>query len=228
MAAAPTPPRASPSCARGLRAARSPRSGAPPHRSARSHARPRWQPPPPSPLLAGWAKTSSAASARMATAPTPPRASPSCARGSRAAPSPRSSAPLHCSARSCARPHWHLPPPSPLLAGWVPTSSAVSASVATSVGTSGTPPRASPSCARGSGAAPSPRSSAPPHRSAHSRARPGWHPPPLLTLARSLGGNRLCGIGFDGRGTYTTEGITKLCEGLRGSAITSIKCAAAP
>tara|TARA_B100000795_G_scaffold34108_1_gene22472 strand:+ start:321 stop:452 length:132 start_codon:yes stop_codon:yes gene_type:complete len=43
-----------------------------------------------------------------------------------------------------------------------------------------------------------------------------------------LGGNRLCGIGFDGRGTYTTEGTTKLCEGLRGSAITSIKCAAAP
>ena len=28
--------------------------------------------------------------------------------------------------------------------------------------------------------------------------------------------------------TYTTVGITKLCEGLKGSAITSIKCAATP
>ena len=29
-------------------------------------------------------------------------------------------------------------------------------------------------------------------------------------------------------GTYTDEGITKLCEGLKGSAVTSLKCAAAP
>jgi len=29
-------------------------------------------------------------------------------------------------------------------------------------------------------------------------------------------------------GTYTTEGLTKLCEGLKGSAITSLECAAAP
>ena len=29
-------------------------------------------------------------------------------------------------------------------------------------------------------------------------------------------------------GTYTAEGITKLCEGLKGSAIASIKCAATP
>jgi len=28
-------------------------------------------------------------------------------------------------------------------------------------------------------------------------------------------------------GTYTVEGITKLCEGLKGSAVTSLKCAAA-
>jgi len=42
-----------------------------------------------------------------------------------------------------------------------------------------------------------------------------------------LGSNQLCGIGIDG-GTYTTEGITKLFEGLKGSAITSLKCAAAP
>ena len=57
--------------------------------------------------------------------------------------------------------------------------------------------------------------------------------------SRSLGGNQLCGLfpynGIVSRmpvcdydGTYTTEGITKLCEGLRGSAVTSIKCAAAP
>ena len=29
-------------------------------------------------------------------------------------------------------------------------------------------------------------------------------------------------------GTYTVEGITKLCEGLKGSAVTSLKCAATP
>ena len=43
-----------------------------------------------------------------------------------------------------------------------------------------------------------------------------------------MGDNQLCGIGVFGYGTYTTEAITELCEGLRGSAITSIKCAAAP
>ena len=30
------------------------------------------------------------------------------------------------------------------------------------------------------------------------------------------------------QGTYTAEGITKLCEGLKGSAVTSLRCAAAP
>ena len=40
--------------------------------------------------------------------------------------------------------------------------------------------------------------------------------------------NELCGLGYGPRGTYTTEGITELCEGLRGSAVTSLKCAAAP
>ena len=40
--------------------------------------------------------------------------------------------------------------------------------------------------------------------------------------------NQLCGTDDDGRGTYTTEGITELCEGLRGSAVTSLECAAAP
>ena len=48
--------------------------------------------------------------------------------------------------------------------------------------------------------------------------------PPALG---SLGFNQLCGIDRQGRGTYTTEGITKLCEGLKGSAVTSLKCAAA-
>ena len=42
----------------------------------------------------------------------------------------------------------------------------------------------------------------------------------------SLAGNQLCGLDRRGRGTYTTEGITKLCEALKGSAVTSLKCAA--
>ena len=40
--------------------------------------------------------------------------------------------------------------------------------------------------------------------------------------------NALCGVDFIGRGTYTSEGIMKLCEGLKGSAITSLKCARPP
>ena len=40
--------------------------------------------------------------------------------------------------------------------------------------------------------------------------------------------NKICGLDEWGRGTYTTEGITKLCEGLKGSAVTSLTCAAAP
>ena len=48
--------------------------------------------------------------------------------------------------------------------------------------------------------------------------------PPFLG---SLANNQLCGIDRFGRGTYTTEGINKLCEGLKGSAVTSLKCAAA-
>ena len=51
---------------------------------------------------------------------------------------------------------------------------------------------------------------------------------PITTLARSLRSNELCGIDDQGRGTYTTEGITKLCEGLTGSAVTSLECAARP
>ena len=49
-----------------------------------------------------------------------------------------------------------------------------------------------------------------------------------------MAGNHLCG-GLDffggldilGGGSYTAEGITKLCEGLQGSAVTSLRCAAA-
>ena len=45
-----------------------------------------------------------------------------------------------------------------------------------------------------------------------------------------MASNRLCGVcwAYGGvSGTYTAEGITKLCEGLKGSAVTSLKCAAA-
>ena len=44
----------------------------------------------------------------------------------------------------------------------------------------------------------------------------------------SLANNQLCSVDVFGKGTYTTEGITKLCEGLKGSTVTSLKCAAAP
>ena len=44
----------------------------------------------------------------------------------------------------------------------------------------------------------------------------------------SLANNQLCGVDrLYGDGIYTTKGITKLCEGLKGSAVTSLKCAAA-
>ena len=57
-----------------------------------------------------------------------------------------------------------------------------------------------------------------------------------LTLLSSLGSldgnwNQLCGVYNDmhggTHGTYTTLGITKLCEVLKGSAVTSLECAAA-
>ena len=49
----------------------------------------------------------------------------------------------------------------------------------------------------------------------------------LLCYADSLADNALCGVKH-GMGTYTAEGITKLCEGLKGSAVTSLKCACCP
>ena len=52
-----------------------------------------------------------------------------------------------------------------------------------------------------------------------------------------MASNQLCGVykkkDFFGReadeleGTYTSEGINKLCEGLRGSSVTSLKCVTA-
>ena len=44
----------------------------------------------------------------------------------------------------------------------------------------------------------------------------------------SLANNHLCGLDDKDRGTYTAKGITKLREALKGSAVTSLKCAAAP
>ena len=44
----------------------------------------------------------------------------------------------------------------------------------------------------------------------------------------SLANNQLCGLTPWGSGTYTAKGITKLCEALKGSAVTSLKCATSP
>ena len=44
-------------------------------------------------------------------------------------------------------------------------------------------------------------------------------------VARSLANNQLCGLDTWGNGTYTADGITKLCEGIKGSAITTLECA---
>ena len=44
----------------------------------------------------------------------------------------------------------------------------------------------------------------------------------FLPFARSLSFNQLCGLNEYGHGTYTAEGITALCEGLKGSAVTSL------
>ena len=48
--------------------------------------------------------------------------------------------------------------------------------------------------------------------------------PPALG---SLCGNQLCGVNWEGEGTYTADGITKLCEALKGSAVTTLECAPA-
>ena len=47
--------------------------------------------------------------------------------------------------------------------------------------------------------------------------------------AGSLANNGLCGLYYDAygdiQGTHTAESITMLCEGLKGSSVTSLKCA---
>ena len=49
--------------------------------------------------------------------------------------------------------------------------------------------------------------------------------PLTLLLSRgSLGDNQLRGVDLYGNGTYTVEGITKLCEALKESWVTSLKC----
>ena len=40
-----------------------------------------------------------------------------------------------------------------------------------------------------------------------------------------MANSQLCGLNRFGHGTYIAEGITKLCEALKGSAVTSLKCA---
>ena len=55
--------------------------------------------------------------------------------------------------------------------------------------------------------------------------RPLTLPSPQLG---SLDSNQLCGVNFSGKGTYTTESITKLCEGLKGSSVTSLRCTVGP
>ena len=40
--------------------------------------------------------------------------------------------------------------------------------------------------------------------------------------------NQLCGLDDYLEGEYTTEGITKLCEELKESAVTSLRCAVGP
>ena len=69
------------------------------------------------------------------------------------------------------------------------------------------------------------RSSAPPAHKVFAFVSAPIDMPPFLG---SLTENQLCGLDWRGRGTYTAEGITKLCEGLNGSAGTSLKCAAPP
>ena len=60
-----------------------------------------------------------------------------------------------------------------------------------------------------------------------------WQRPLTLLFchADSLANNGLCGVQH-GRGYHTTEGttegITKLCDALKGSAVTSLKCAVPP
>ena len=84
-----------------------------------------------------------------------------------------------------------------------------------------------PSCSRLTcqGTRVSGRSSAPPAHKVFAFVSAPIDTPPFLG---SFLGNLLCGTDPWGwTGTYTAEGITRLCEALKGSAVTSLKCAAA-
>ena len=50
----------------------------------------------------------------------------------------------------------------------------------------------------------------------------------VLRFAHSLADNQICGVNRLNGGTYTAEGITALCEVLKDTQITSLKCAALP
>ena len=43
-------------------------------------------------------------------------------------------------------------------------------------------------------------------------------------MAHSLDYNALCGTNEYGRGTYSVEGINKLCEALKVCSVTSLRC----
>ena len=52
----------------------------------------------------------------------------------------------------------------------------------------------------------------------------GFHTLSVWTaICYSLNENALCGLDKYGGGTFTTQGITALCEGLKGSSITSLR-----
>ena len=39
-----------------------------------------------------------------------------------------------------------------------------------------------------------------------------------------MDGNRLCGVSMYGEGKFTTEGINALCDGLKQSKVSSLRC----
>ena len=45
-----------------------------------------------------------------------------------------------------------------------------------------------------------------------------------LFVPGSLDDNQLCGVDKYGDGTFTTKGITALCEGLKQSKVSSLRC----
>ena len=57
----------------------------------------------------------------------------------------------------------------------------------------------------------------------HNVSGPAEHLIRAARPRRSLSENALCGVNRHGYGTYTAVGITALCEGLKGSAVTSLE-----